>query len=346
VAVPTLVEFQQGIDEKLGTGVVSLDDATYVQVVAHEGFHAFTMTAIGGMDNLPDFGPEVDPQRAVELLATIPDLYARYAAEGKALRDGITAKAEEDALRAGTAFLQVRRSRHAGHPDLVAFEQTIEWTEGLARYADVSLMQLAGSPDYTGAIHYPNSAETWQEFLAQLSDPASIPTGIRDRYAILGAGEAFLLDRLMPDWKAKAIPGKTALEELLAEAMTPEPLRSFRVETVELAGEWLTVAVADRPEQWKQGLSGIADLGALDGLLFSFPGDVTTRFWMKDALIPLDAAFFAGDGSLISVMRMELCAQDSCPTYGPDHPFRWVLESPAGRLTWLPAQARLVARKK
>jgi hypothetical protein len=52
--------------------------------------------------------------------------------------------------------------------------------------------------------------------------PASIPTGPRDRYAILGAGEAFLLDRLMPDWKAKAIPGKTALEELFAEvAGTP-----------------------------------------------------------------------------------------------------------------------------
>lgn len=223
-AVPTLEEFQQALDQQLGAGVVNLDSAAYVQAVAHESFHAFTMSTIGGMDNLPDFGPEVDPQQAADILAAIPDLDARYAAEGQALRDGIIAQAEEDTARAAAAFLQVRQLRRAGHPDLVAFEQTLEWTEGLARYADVSLMQLAGRPDYTGAIHYPDSAETWQAFLARLSDPASIPTGLRDRYAILGAGEAFLLDRLMPDWKAKAIPGKTALEELLAEATIPEPL--------------------------------------------------------------------------------------------------------------------------
>ena len=218
VAVPALEEFQREIDAQLGQNIVSLDDAAYVRVAAHEDFHAFAIAALGGMDNLPDFGSEVDLQRAAGLLATIPDLDARYAAEGQALRDGIIAKAEEDALRAAAAFLQARQSRRANHPDLISFERTLEWTEGLARYADVSLMQLAGSPDYIGMIHYPDSAKAWQEFLTQLSDPASIPTGLRDRYAILGAGEAFLLDRLMLDWKAKAMPGKTALEELLAEA--------------------------------------------------------------------------------------------------------------------------------
>lgn len=217
VAVPALEEFQREIDEQLGPNMVDLDDAAWVRVVAHESYHAFAMAAIGGMDNLPDFGPEVDPQRAVVILATIPDLDVRYATEGQALRDGITAQTEEDALRAAAAFLQARQSRRANYPDLIAFERTLEWTEGLARYADVSLMRLAGSPDYAGAIHYPDPAAAWQEFLTQLSDPASIPTGLRDRYAVLGAGQAFSLDRLMPDWKARAIPGKTALEELLAE---------------------------------------------------------------------------------------------------------------------------------
>lgn len=218
VAVPALHEFQQEVDQQLGPNAVNLDDAAYVRVAVHESFHVFAIATIGGMDELPNFGPEVDVQQAASILATISDLDAGYAAEGQALHDGITAKTEEAALRAAAAFLQVRQSRRVNHPDLIAFEQTLEWTEGLARYADVSLMQLAGKPDYTGMIHYPNSAETWQEFLAQLSDPASIPTGLRDRYAILGAGEAFLLDRLMPNWKAKAIPGKTALEELLTEA--------------------------------------------------------------------------------------------------------------------------------
>jgi proline iminopeptidase len=193
VAVPALEEFQREIDEQLGPNIVNLDDAAYARVAVHEGFHAFALTAIGGMDNLPDFGAEVDAQRTADILAAIPDLDARYAAEGQALRDGLAARTEEDARRAAAAFLQARQSRRANHSDLISFERLLEWTEGLARYADVSLMQLAGSPDYAGTIQYPDAARAWQEFLAQLSDPAAIPTGLRDRYAILGADHITML---------------------------------------------------------------------------------------------------------------------------------------------------------
>ncbi len=126
VAVPALEEFQQAIDEQLGPNMVNLDDAAYVRVAAHEGFHAFVIAALGGMDNLPDFGPEIDARRAMDILATISDLDTRYAAEGQALRDGITAQTEEKALQAAAAFLQARQSRRINHPDLVSFEETLE----------------------------------------------------------------------------------------------------------------------------------------------------------------------------------------------------------------------------
>jgi hypothetical protein len=94
--------------------------------------------------------------------------------------------------------------------------------EGLARYAEVSMMQRAGQAVYTpldNAIQYPAAAEIWRQFLDQLSNPAASPDGFRGRYYLLGAGQAFLLDRLMPDWKTRTLNEKSALEELLREAL-------------------------------------------------------------------------------------------------------------------------------
>jgi hypothetical protein len=93
---------------------------------------------------------------------------------------------------------QARRA--AGDMQIAAYEQTTEWVEGLARYADVALMRRAGEATYTPldqAVNYPAADEVWQQFLDQLANPAASPDGVRGRYFLLGAGQAFLLDRLL-----------------------------------------------------------------------------------------------------------------------------------------------------
>jgi uncharacterized membrane protein (UPF0127 family) len=75
---------------------------------------------------------------------------------------------------------------------------------------------------------------------------------------------------------------------------------------------------------------GVADLGALRGMLFVWPDDVSSGFWMKDTLIPLDIAFFAADGSLVDRLSMVPCEADPCPSYRPSGPYRTALEVPAG----------------
>lgn len=218
VAVPTREEFQRAIDAQLGTGVVNLDAANYVRAIVHEAFHAFTMTVIKGQ--VPDFSAHFDEAEMIQQLTAQPDLDKHHAAEGQALVKALGATDDQVAREAAAQFLRLRRARRADDQNIAAFEQTTEWLEGLARYADVSLMQRAGQAMYTpldNAIKYPAANEIWQQFLDQLANPAASPDGFRGRYYLLGAGQAFLLDRLMPDWKTHVFEEKLSLEQLLAE---------------------------------------------------------------------------------------------------------------------------------
>jgi len=97
-----------------------------------------------------------------------------------------------------------------------------------------------------------------------------------------------------------------------------------------VSGQPLLVAVADDPARRAQGLMGVEDLGALRGMLFVFPEDTTSGFWMKDTPLALEIAFFAADGSLVGSFSMAPCPGGECPTYQPAGPYRFALEVPAG----------------
>jgi uncharacterized membrane protein (UPF0127 family) len=101
---------------------------------------------------------------------------------------------------------------------------------------------------------------------------------------------------------------------------------------VTLGGTAMLVAVADTPDLRARGLMGVMELGGVDGMLFRWPSDVESGFWMKDTLIPLDIGFFAADGSLLQVLAMEPCDSDPCPVYRPEVGYRFALEVPSGRV--------------
>jgi hypothetical protein len=110
-----------------------------------------------------------------------------------------------------------------------------------------------------------------------------------------------------------------------------DPLAGFASRIVTVSGETWAVAVADTPALRAQGLMGITDLGALDGMLFVWDEDVASGFWMKDTLIPLDVAFFTATGELVDLLRMEPCVADPCPVYRPAAPYRFAIETEVGR---------------
>jgi hypothetical protein len=221
VAVPVREEFQRAIDAQLGKGVVQLDAVSYTRAIVHEAFHAHIFTLING--NLPDFGAEVNEKTTTQVLAAQADLDMHYAAEGRALVKAIEARDRHTARSAAVEFLALRRSHRATQDrPTSAYERATEWNEGLARYAEVAMMLRAGRGWPTGGdakIIYPSGADIWQPFLAQLANPAKCPEGFRGRYYLLGAGQAFVLDRLVHDWKGPVVNEKQSLENALARVV-------------------------------------------------------------------------------------------------------------------------------
>lgn len=102
------------------------------------------------------------------------------------------------------------------------------------------------------------------------------------------------------------------------------------------------VAVADTAQERRDGLRGILELGDVDGMLFTYDEPTTTTFTMNAVTQPLEIAFFASDGSLLNVLEMTPCPDDSgCPGYDSVAPFLWAVESFPGGVTALGPDAHI-----
>jgi uncharacterized membrane protein (UPF0127 family) len=134
---------------------------------------------------------------------------------------------------------------------------------------------------------------------------------------------------------ADAAPAATSVPTTAAPTtVTPvgdNPLAVFGLAEIRIGDDSWTVAVADQPSEQSQGLMGVTDFGGVDGMLFTWPADINTSFWMKDTLIPLDIAFFSATGGLIEIISMVPCEEDPCPLYGPGVSYRHAVETTPGR---------------
>jgi hypothetical protein len=92
----------------------------------------------------------------------------------------------------------------------------------------------------------------------------------------------------------------------------------------------LVVQVADSPAERQTGLMGRESLSPYDGMAFVWEEPLVTTFWMKDTLIPLSIGFWDADGRIISILEMDPCTEDPCPSYGPGEPFVGAVEVARG----------------
>ncbi|MGZ8581511.1 MAG: DUF192 domain-containing protein [Actinomycetota bacterium] len=96
-------------------------------------------------------------------------------------------------------------------------------------------------------------------------------------------------------------------------------------------GATLDVRFADDADERRRGLMGVTSLPADEGMAFDF-GDQpqTGGFWMKDTLIPLSIAFVDDRRRIVTILDMEPCDADPCPTYASGQPYVWAIEANAG----------------
>ena len=99
----------------------------------------------------------------------------------------------------------------------------------------------------------------------------------------------------------------------------------------------LSVELALSAEQKSMGLMERRTLGPTSGMLFVYDSTQppTAGFWMFRTRIPLDIAFIDSTGVIRAVRSMTPCQSEmsaSCPTYTPDVPYQYALETNPGLL--------------
>ncbi len=151
--------------------------------------------------------------------------------EGGLLAQALEAGSDQEASGLAREFLQARDDRRRLFqlsPELIDYERWLEWEEGIAKYVEVAFLRQASlTADYTPLAAMGDDPDfnayalfdrRWSQEMIQLR----YPTGSgENRFYMLGMAESFLLDRLLPSWKAQALQEGVFLEDLLRAATGP-----------------------------------------------------------------------------------------------------------------------------
>ncbi len=93
----------------------------------------------------------------------------------------------------------------------------------------------------------------------------------------------------------------------------------------------VNIELADSEEERKLGLSFKKYLGDYDGMLFAFPSETNTPFWMKDMQMPIDMIFFDSKGFVVDIKEAQApCTDTFCPSIYSSESYKYVLEVNSG----------------
>ena len=202
---------------------------TYMAALEHESFHVFQGTVVPERLAAAEFANSHNSQYPWDDATS----EAAWQAEVDLLQAAVRAETDEEAAALVQQFLTQRDERRATlglSDDLITFEQQREWLEGLAKYAEVIIGQVAAaSPTYTPRpelaadedFHaYTTRERYWSGQVGEIGRLSGREGDTRFYYT--GMAQAILLDRLLPDWKERAFDPGIMLEDLLREAVRPE----------------------------------------------------------------------------------------------------------------------------
>jgi hypothetical protein len=198
----------------------------YIGALEHEAFHAFEGT------NAPDKLAQAEQASSLESQYPWddPDLESAWQTELNLLYQAATAETDDQATDLARQFLRQRDQRRQ-MPGMTAefnkLEQSREWEEGLAKYAEIEIQrQAALASDYTPTSrlmndpHFKSYTGSLRYYQQQLAEGKRLSNRSGDtRFYYSGFMQAVLLDRLLPEWKDAAFQPDIWLDYLLNRAI-------------------------------------------------------------------------------------------------------------------------------
>jgi hypothetical protein len=207
---------------RLFVGQLIRGDDQYISLIAHEAFHAYQ--GIAAPDKLAA-AETINRQVEAHYPWADVNLQADWQTELDILAEALQSTDPVNTRALVNRFLDTRSARReAAGLSPIAYEQQREWLEGLARYAELEswrqaningyspLPETIDLPDFDG---YAGFETRWSRELQQMTRMADHQGDGRFYYS--GMAQAYLLDQLLPDWKARAFDTGVWLEDLLAE---------------------------------------------------------------------------------------------------------------------------------
>jgi hypothetical protein len=198
----------------------------YICGLEHESFHAYQGMVSGNQ--------LASAETALSHLGrTYPwadgSFNEAWKAELNVLADALLATQEKRTVDLADRFMALRRDRRKSfHLDsgLVNLERLREWEEGLGKYTELAVWKcaasdmayrpvqaLSGDPDFN---RYRGFSSKWAQELTTLRLQSH---GDEIRFYYAGMAQAFLLDRLNPEWKTIILQENVFLEDLMSEAL-------------------------------------------------------------------------------------------------------------------------------
>ena len=193
----------------------------------HESFHAFQ--GLSAPERL-EAGERANRQWADSYPWDDETFQENWQAELDILAQALRAESDLEIATLSRDFLSLRSARRTAAnltPAQIEFERRREWVEGLAKYTDIAAWQLAYTSDYQPVAeiladpdfdNYESFPNYWKTELSNLTKRASDEGDGRFYYT--GMAQAFLLDRLLPNWKERVFSQEIFLDELLTEAIS------------------------------------------------------------------------------------------------------------------------------
>jgi len=330
VVMPAREELIIWVRDGMEDSSFHLSKANYLQTLIHESFHAYQIDTLGGPEEVPTFG-FYNTSRALQKQLSDREWWKVRTGEiGELLARGL--KADDLSLVRNLTNRAMNLTENGSknlNSTVRSFEDHIQWLEGTARYVGSKTIIKAYGDDLRleNEIELQPPTRVRSNLSNQLTSPLTGPTPVRDRLAAMGAAKAMILDRLYPGWKRDFLSEIRSLDKLHeVGSSVPDSLTNFPVTKVWLNGQELIVALANHSTRRTHGLKHVAEMEPLDGMIFTFPEETRTVFWMKDTKISLQIGFFGSAGKLQESVVMDPCNPSSCPSYTPRETFQYVLE--------------------
>ncbi len=210
---------------------LATDPYSQLAIVVHEAFHVFQDL------EAPDQGANEMLLLHYPVLSVANNV--GFAQEGAALAEALGARDNPALWRAARRWLALRQERRAGlSSQALEYENGVEFSEGLAKYAEYRLFQvlarrkpgpaMAWAQGFAGYSNLESQLEGLIDMMAQHMNGEVLvnndPYGtapLRMRLYFSGMAIGAMLDRLSPDWKARVFAPGMSLTRLVEEVLKP-----------------------------------------------------------------------------------------------------------------------------